>query len=108
MWRRKATSRSGNVEERRFSLEKGWPQPQENIAKQPYWERTAWFVQTTDNRWLERTTRSARANVASRNFLIAHPLLPYPRNYADRTDGREPIQNLNFKANCTSLERVAS
>jgi hypothetical protein len=28
------------------SLDKeGWPRPQENVAKHPYWERTEWFVQ---------------------------------------------------------------
>src|SRR5690349_7068907 len=59
----------------------GWTRPQENIAKQPCWERTGWFVQTTDNRWLERifltaaryracaSRPSARANVALRNLL---------------------------------------
>src|SRR5881628_2412930 len=61
----------GTVEEKVFpSLDKeGWTRPQENIAKPPCWERTGWLVQTTDNRWLEPTTPSARADVASRNLL---------------------------------------
>src|SRR5437867_6598821 len=69
------------VQEKLFpSLAKeGWTRPQENVAKPPYWERTGWFVQTTDNRWLERTTPSRRANVASRNLLDRAATPPYPR-----------------------------
>jgi hypothetical protein len=40
-----------------------------NIAKPPFWERTGWLVQLPINRWLEPTTPSARAKVASRNLL---------------------------------------
>src|SRR5882724_10756479 len=62
------------------SLDKeGWTRPQENIAKPPCWERTGWLVQTTDNRWLEPTTPSARANVASRNLLGRAATPPCPR-----------------------------
>src|SRR5437867_1606488 len=69
------------VQEKLFpSLDKeGWTRPQENIAKRPCWERTGWFVQTTDNRWLEPTTPSARAKVASRNLLDRAATPPYPR-----------------------------
>src|SRR6476646_7662447 len=70
------------VEEKVFpSLDKeGWPRPQENIAKPPLRERTGWFVQTTDNRRLEPTTPSARANEASRNLLDRAATPPYPRS----------------------------
>src|SRR5437867_4248936 len=69
------------VQEKLFpSLDKeGWTRPQENIAKPPLWERTGWFVQTTDNRWLEPTTPSTRANVASRNLPDRAATPPYPR-----------------------------
>jgi hypothetical protein len=40
---------------------------------------TGWLVQTTDNRWLEPTTPSARANEASRNLLDRAATPPYPR-----------------------------
>src|SRR5437867_12888600 len=80
------------VQEKLFpSLDKeGWTRPQENIATHPCWERTGWFVQTTDNRWLEPTTPSARANVASRNLLDRAATPPYPRRgiAALRTDSR--------------------
>jgi hypothetical protein len=39
-----------------------------NIAKPPWWERTGWLVQLPINPWLEPTTPSARANVASRSL----------------------------------------
>src|SRR6185369_11466851 len=62
-------------------LRRGGRDLKKNIAKHSLWERTGWFVQTTDNRWLEPTTLdaaryracasrpSARVNVASRNLL---------------------------------------
>src|SRR5438046_10159531 len=44
----------------------------------PLKARTGWFGQLPINRWLERTTPSARVKVASRNFLgrAATPPLP--------------------------------
>src|SRR5689334_15502095 len=73
-------------------LRRGGRDLKKNIAKQPCWERTGWFVQTTDNGWLEPTTLdaarwracaarpSARANVASRNLLDRANTPPYPRS----------------------------
>src|SRR6476620_10094026 len=93
--------RRNTSEERKFpSLDKeGWTRPQENVAKQPCWERPGWFVQTTDNRWLERTLDaarcracaprpSARAMVASRHFLDRAATPPYPRRGISALDDR--------------------
>src|SRR5207249_8952619 len=43
----------------------GWPSDQENIAKHPLIARTGWF--SDENK--RKTTPSASASVASRNFL---------------------------------------
>ena len=51
--------------------EEGWPRHQEEAAKPPLMERTGWCGQEI----LDHTTLAARANVASRHFLIAHPPL---------------------------------
>src|SRR2546422_11388185 len=45
----------------------------------PLKARTGWFGQLPINRWLERTTPSARAKVASRNFLDRAATPPLPR-----------------------------
>src|SRR5437762_13796104 len=49
-----------------------------NNVPVPLKARTGWFGQLPINRWLERTTPSARVKVASRNFLgrAATPHLP--------------------------------
>src|SRR6476646_7750684 len=109
------------VDTKRFpSLAKeGWTRPQENIAKPPCWERTGWLVQTTDNRWLEPTTPSARANVASRNLLDRAATPPYPRRgirrvsstcgciKAVRKEGMLfPASQLKFSTGCLDFEHV--
>src|SRR4029079_2494918 len=95
------------VEESIFpSLAKeGWTRPQENIAKQPCWERTGWFVQTTDNRWLDRTTPSARAKFASRNLLGRAATPPYPRRGTSLLNDRSCVgqQALTRLAKIVSL-----
>src|SRR5881396_272083 len=45
----------------------------------PLKARTGWFGQQPINRWLERTTPSARVKVASRNFLGRAATPPLPR-----------------------------
>src|SRR3989441_10829239 len=46
----------------------------------PLKAQTGWFGQLPINRWLERTTPSARAKVASRNFLGRAATPPLPRS----------------------------
>jgi NADH-quinone oxidoreductase subunit M len=43
------------------------------VANPACGEPTGWFVQTTDNRWLERPAASERSNVASRNPAGTRP-----------------------------------
>ena len=50
-----------------------------HAAKPPLLERTGWLVQLPIIRWFERTTPSAPANEASRNFISAAATPPLPR-----------------------------
>src|SRR6185369_3713271 len=71
-------------------LRRGGRDLKKNIAKPLCWERTGWLVQTTDNRWLEPTP-SARAEVASRNFLDRAATPPYPRRGVRSSVGQQPL-----------------
>src|SRR5437773_12363080 len=51
----------------------------------PLKARTGWFGQLPINRWLERTTPSARVKVASRNFLGRAATPPLSRRGIART-----------------------
>jgi hypothetical protein len=48
-------------------------------GQSPLMERTGWLVQLPINRWLERTTPSARTKEASRNLIDRAATPPLPR-----------------------------
>src|SRR3989441_8935371 len=60
----------------------------------PLKARTGWFGQLPINRWLERTTPSARAKVASRNFLGRAATPPLPRRSEEHTSELQSLAYL--------------
>src|SRR5438093_10880430 len=72
----------------------------------PLKARTGAFGQLPINRWLERTTPSARAKVASRNFLgrAATPPLPrrgiFPHHIIRERPHNSRVVHVNFSFCC--------